>query len=287
MNNKLKWTVTALAVLACGSAFAEVNKTKSCEGTERAVNAANYILLMKTPLLAGDVRNVKIVSSGIGHGNTSTNTLALSRCGLLEKRLLVAKTRMAGDKTSVQTSNLQREGNGWMMEAQNVIKDDASKKSLLTLKSTRHFSTDKLGRISLAVQEARDKELVSKTTWSYHYDDRHRLLQEEVLIVINNEEPKKFLYDFEYDSRGLLTAISGDLRSQTFRWDDKGRLVSSHDINKINEMELIKDTTCSVWDDAGNCTTATLEEIFRPQGSDEQEPVIQTSLSYQYQYQNN
>lgn len=283
--NKSLLVVSLFSVVASCTAFAAEKAPEGCKETDRAINAANYILLMKMPSLAGNVRSVQIVTTGTENTN-STNTLTFSRCGQLEKRLFVAKIRMSDDRLAVTTSDLRYQDKGWVME----MKHDLREKEQVAgeVHNIRHFYADKQGRISHSsadVNEGQNRHI--QTKWSYHYDEQHRLVQEKAESALNKGRPQHFTEEFRYDARGRLSQISGSQRGQTFHWDEKDHWVSSEDINKINGMDRVKNTTCSEWDSAGNCTAATLDVVFRRVDSDEQIHQSQSSVRYQYQYWDN
>ncbi|WP_139538102.1 hypothetical protein [Klebsiella spallanzanii] len=283
--NKSLFVVSLFSAAMSCTAFAAEKAPEGCKETDRAINAANYILLMKMPSLAGNVRSVQIVTTGTENTNT-TNTLTFSRCGQLEKRLFVAKIRMSDDRLAVTTSDLRYQDKGWVME----MKHDLREKEQVAgeVHNIRHFYTDKQGRISHSSADANEgQNRQIQTKWSYHYDEQHRLVQEKAESVLNNGRPQNFTEEFRYDARGRLSQISGSQRGQTFHWNEKERWVSSEDINKINGMDRVKNMTCSEWDKVGNCTAATFDEIFRLVGSDEPMHSSQSSVSYQYQYWDN
>ncbi|VUS54770.1 RHS repeat domain-containing protein [Klebsiella spallanzanii] len=273
------------AVTSCTAAFAAGKAPEGCKESDRATNTANYILLMKTPSLAGNVRSVQIVTTGTDKTST-TNTLTFSRCGQLEKRLFVAEIRMSDDRLAVTTSDLRYQDKGWVME----MKQDLREKGQVAgeVSNIRYFYTDKLGRISHSSADANEgQNRQIQTKWSYHYDEQHRLVQEKAESMLNKGRPQNFTEEFRYDARGRLSQISGSQRNQSFRWDEKGRWVSSEDINKINGMDRGKNITCFEWDRVGNCTAATLDVVFRRVDSDEQIHQSQSSVISQYQYWDN
>lgn len=283
--NKSLFVVSLFSAAISCTAFAEGKAPEGCKETDRAINAANYIVLMKTPALVGNVRSMQIVTTGTDNTST-TNTLTFSRCGQLDKRHLVAESRMSDGRLSVTTSDLRYQDNGWMMETKHGLHEKGQEVG--EVRNTRYLYTDKQGRISHAnagVNEGQNRQIQAK--WSYHYDEQHRLVQEKAESALNKGHPQNFSEEFRYDARGHLSQISGSQRNQLFSWDEKERWVSSKDVSKIKEMERAKNTTCSEWDKVGNCTAATFDEIFRLVGSDEPMHSSQSSVSYQYQYWDN
>lgn len=289
MQKKVIKVMTSLAAAFCAPVLAAT----TCTEELRAINTANYIGLMKTPPLSGDVRSVQISSTRINlnlinqfPNNTTTNSLTISPCGQLEKRLFIAKTHLSDDMLLVMTSDLQYQKNGWVMKAKNDLHEKG--KITTTSGSTRQIYTDKQGRISHAISRAQDsKKQQTETNRSFLYDEQQRLVREKVSTVTHHKRSHDVIYEFHYDAQGRISQISGSDRKQTFRWDDKGRLLFSEDIKQNKGLELVRSTTCSVWDKIGNCTAATLDEVERSADGDDQENIARTSLSYQYQYWGN
>lgn len=272
------------AATSC-TVFAEEKAPEDCKASDRAINTANYIVLMKTAPLAGNVRSVQITGNSADDTHF-TNTLTFSRCGQLLKRLFVAEIRMSDERLAVTTSDLHYQDKGWVQEMKNDFREKGQ--VMGEVRNTRYFYTDKQGHISGSSADVKEgQNWRIQTKWTYHYDEQHRLTQEKAESVRNKDRPQNFTEVFRYDARGRLIQISSGQRNQSFSWDDKVRLVSVADMNKAKDVERDKKTICYEWDSAGNCTAATIDETFRMVGSDQSMHKLHYALRSSYQYWDN
>ncbi|HCB1501797.1 TPA: hypothetical protein MYO83_004726 [Klebsiella michiganensis] len=279
MNNKLIGLIIGLAAVFCASALAEGQSTSVCPAEQLAINNSNYIILTKMPPMMPNDGSLTMQFSGRGklYDYESSGSMSLSRCGRLENRTETEERDIGDNKTMRTTIHITRDKRqGWLMEiALNGFYKDR------TSVDTRHYYTDKLGRIIRAEGQYRTGEdLAPPTTWQYLYDDQNRVIRE---VMKHVDFPADILIDYYYDINGRLAHITEEARTRLLRWDEQGRWLSSMLQGNAASNTMRFEDKCTRWDVAGNCTQENRWEADTHRAGIERE----TQVNYQIHYQPN
>lgn len=250
MNNKLIGLITGLPALFCASAFAGGPSTAGCSAEQLAINNSNYLILTKMPpMIPGDgALSLQFSGKGKLYDYESSGTMSLSRCGRLESRSETEERNIGDNKTMRSITSISRDKQqGWRVE----MKIDGVYHNKTSIDS-RHYSTDKLGRIVGAEGQYQiGDERLEPTTWQYLYNDQNRVIRE---VIKRAESPEEIIVDYYYDINGRLAHITEESRTRLLRWDEQGRWLSSMLQGNTASYTMRFEDKCTRWDVAGNCT---------------------------------
>ena len=144
---------------------------------------------------------------------------------------------------------------------------------------TRHYYTDKLGRIIRAEGQYRTGEdLAPPTTWQYLYDDQNRVIRE---VMKHADFPGDILIDYYYDINGRLAHITEGARTRLLRWDEQGRWLSSMLQGNAASNTMRFEDKCARWDVVGNCTVINMWEADANRAGTEREMQVNYQIHYQ------
>lgn len=273
MNNKLIGLITSLTAVFCAPALAGAG----CPAELLAINNSNYIILTKMPPMMPDEDSLTVQFSGRGklYDYESSGSMSLSRCGRLENRSETEERDIGDNKTMRTTIHITRDKRqGWLMEiALNGFYKDRSSVD------TRHYYTDKLGRIIRAEGQYRTGEdLAPPTTWQYLYDDQNRVIRE---VMKHADFPADILIDYYYDINGRLAHITEGSRTRLLRWDEQGRWLSSMLQGNAASNTMRFEDKCTTWDVVGNCTVINMWEADANRAGTEREMQVNYQIHYQ------
>ncbi|MBA7846949.1 hypothetical protein HV213_15590 [Klebsiella sp. RHBSTW-00484] len=274
MRKKSKVVFLALAIVACGVAFT-LWKWNSCDRTQLAINRTNVLIMTQSPALAGNPQIVHIA----GNTNSYRETLDFSHCGLLEKQVVTSYSGIGAVSIKTKMTLTQQEQSkekGWIQESV----AEGSHGTLII--SRRHFYTDDLGRIAwMKEKKTVNGETRGQYSWQYHYDDANRLLRE---TINDDETSQNYTTEFHYDENGRLIGTSAMHRTQTLRWDDRGRWLSTEVVRENAKAKLVRQDVCSAWDRVGNCTVSHMVETdITPKGDIAEKRRMRSDTQIHYQ----
>ncbi|WP_434659020.1 hypothetical protein ACMYSL_15760 [Klebsiella sp. MISC125] len=279
MRNKTKVIAVAVILVASGAVLAQrkQNDNQPCDETQLAINNSNYIILTKMPPAMPDEGSLTMQFSGKGklYHYESSGTMSLSHCGRLETRSETGDRDIGDNKMLRTTIHIKRDQpQGWLME---VAIDGLYKDK--TGVDTRHYYTDKQGRITHAKGQYRvGEEQREPTTWQYLYDDQNRVIRE---VMKHADFPADILIDYYYDIKGRLAHITEGSRTRLLRWDEKGRWLSSMLQGNAASNTMRFEDKCTRWDVVGNCTVINMWEADTNRAGTEREMQVNYQIHYQ------
>ncbi|MBA7846947.1 hypothetical protein HV213_15600 [Klebsiella sp. RHBSTW-00484] len=273
MNNKLIGLITSLAAVFCTPALAGA----ACSAEQLAINNSNYIILTKMPPMMPDEGSLTMQFSGRGklYYYESSGSMSLSRCGRLENRSETEERDIGDNKTMRTIIHITRDKRqGWLME----ITTDGSYKNRTGV-DTRHYSTDKKGRITHAKGQYRvGEEQREPTAWQYLYDDQNRVIRE---VMKHADFPADIIIEYYYDINGHLAHITEGARTRLLRWDEQGRWLSSMLQGNAASNTMRFEDKCARWDVVGNCTVINMWEADANRAGTEREMQVNYQIHYQ------